>query len=278
VTSKLDGSLGILYRRPDGFAIATRGAFASTQALWATQHLRANYDLSALPDDITLLFEIVYPDNPEGPILRYGQTADLFLIGARRFDGQDAPYQELCAFGDQFGFPLVPLDAEGDHFEHLERLVERGATEQGIEGWVVRFADGFRVKVKTSEYLALARLVSHLTPGHVRDLLMNDPAALESYILLLPDEFQREGRRLADPITAQYDAELARLGQNLAEIISMSGSDDRKAFVTAVLSRYPAEAKYLFALHDDKGIRPLILRALDLATLEATTPKYGEDG
>jgi RNA ligase len=225
-----------------------------------------------------LLFEIVYPDNPEGPILRYGQTADLFLIGARRFDGQDAPYQELCALGDQFGFPLVPLDAEGDHFEHLERLVERGATEQGIEGWVVRFADGFRVKVKTSEYLALARLVSHLTPGYVRDLLMNDPAALESYILLLPDEFQREGRRLADAITAQYDAEVARLGLNLAEIISMSGSDDRKAFATAVLSRYPAEAKYLFALHDDKGIRPLILRAFDLATLEATTPKYGEDG
>jgi RNA ligase len=49
VTSKLDGSLGILFRRPDGFAIATRGAFASPQALWAIQHIRAHYDLSALP-------------------------------------------------------------------------------------------------------------------------------------------------------------------------------------------------------------------------------------
>jgi RNA ligase len=278
VTSKLDGSLGILYRPPDGFAIATRGSFTSTQALWATQHLRARYDLSALPDDVTLLFEIVYPDNPEGPILRYGETADLFLIGARRFDGRDATYGELRTLSDQFGFPLTPLDAEGDHFEHVGRLVERGATEQGIEGWVVRFADGFRVKVKTSEYLALARLVSHLTPGHVRDLLMNDPAALESYILLLPDEFQREGRRLANAITAQYDAELARLEQNLAEIVSETGSDDRKAFAAAVLAKYPADAKYLFALHDDKGIRPLILRRLDLTALEATTPKYGEDG
>jgi hypothetical protein len=66
VTSKLDGSLGILYRPPDGFAIATRGSFTSTQALWATQHLRAHCDLSALPDDVILLFEIVYPNNPEG--------------------------------------------------------------------------------------------------------------------------------------------------------------------------------------------------------------------
>ena len=65
--------------------------------------------------------------------------------------------------------------------------------------------------------------------------------------------------------------------RNLAEIISMSGSDDRKAFATAVLRALSSGAKYLFALHDNKGIRPLILRGLDLATLEATTPKYGED-
>jgi RNA ligase. len=105
VTSKLDGSLGILYRSSDGFAVATRGSFTSPQAVWATEHLRTHYDLSALPDDVTLLFEIVYPDNPEGPIPRYGQTADLVLIGARRFDGYDAAYTELRAFGDQFGFP-----------------------------------------------------------------------------------------------------------------------------------------------------------------------------
>jgi hypothetical protein len=135
------------------------------------------------------------------------------------------------------------------------RLIERGVNEQAIEGWVVRFSDGFRVKVKTSEDLALARLVSNLTPGQVRDLLMNDSTALECYTLLAPDEFQREGRRLADAITVQYDAELARLERNLAEIISAPGSDNRKIFAAAVLARYPADAKYLFALHDDKGIR-----------------------
>jgi hypothetical protein len=106
---------------------------------------------------------------------------------------------------------------------------------------------------------------------------MNDPAGLESYTLLLPDEFQREGRRLADAITSQYDAEFARLERNLAEIVRAPGSDDRKTFAAAVLARYPADAKYLFALHDGKAIRPMILRALNLSALEATTPKYGED-
>ena len=88
----------------------------------------------------------------------------------------------------------------------------------------------------------------------------------------MPDEFQREGRRLADAITAQYDAELARHERNLAEIVSLSGGNDRKAFAAPVLARYPADAKYLFALHDDKGIRAMILNVESLTTTTAWAP------
>lgn len=66
ITEKLDGSLGILVRTPDGPAITTRGSFASPQARWATTHLLSRYDVRDLPEDITLLFEIVYPDNLKG--------------------------------------------------------------------------------------------------------------------------------------------------------------------------------------------------------------------
>ena len=44
VTDKMDGSLGILYRRPDGVcAIATRGSFASDQALEANKIWSESY-------------------------------------------------------------------------------------------------------------------------------------------------------------------------------------------------------------------------------------------
>src|SRR3990172_2759927 len=49
VTEKLDGSLGILYRRNGKYCIATRGAFHSDQARWATAFLRQRYDLAGLP-------------------------------------------------------------------------------------------------------------------------------------------------------------------------------------------------------------------------------------
>jgi RNA ligase len=65
ITEKTDGSLGILYRINGDYHIATRGSFHSEQAQWATKYLRDNFNLSDLPKEITLLFEIVYPENSD---------------------------------------------------------------------------------------------------------------------------------------------------------------------------------------------------------------------
>ncbi|MBN1311752.1 MAG: hypothetical protein JXB30_10055, partial [Anaerolineae bacterium] len=58
-TDKLDGSLGILYRWQGEHRVATRGAFLSPQAQWATTWLNQRYDLSRLPENLTLLFEVI---------------------------------------------------------------------------------------------------------------------------------------------------------------------------------------------------------------------------
>src|SRR5208337_116 len=70
VLEKLDGSLGILFwyggqKRP---YIATRGSFASDQAIWATNWYRAKFgnwpiaDSAKWPKDYTPLFEIIYKE------------------------------------------------------------------------------------------------------------------------------------------------------------------------------------------------------------------------
>lgn len=64
VTDKMDGSLGILYRRPDGVcAIATRGSFASDQALEANKIWSESYSYLDVSEDYTFLFEILVPWN-----------------------------------------------------------------------------------------------------------------------------------------------------------------------------------------------------------------------
>jgi hypothetical protein len=159
VTAKLDGSLGILYRADDGARVATRGSFVSVQAQWATAHLRRRYDLRDLPDGLTLLWEIIYPGNRV--VLNYGAQADLYLLGARRIsDGADLAYDAVTALAEQYGFPVVPRVP----ITTVAELLQLAEGAIGVEGWVVRWPSGLRVKIKTMEYLALHRLLSNLTP------------------------------------------------------------------------------------------------------------------
>lgn len=280
ITEKLDGSMGVLYRGPDGPAVATRGSFSSAQARWATAYLRARYDVAALPDDVTLLFEIIYPGNTEGPILRYGATEALFLIGARRFDGYDFAYAELAAIAARFGFPLAPIYT----VTSLEELASLAATRTGIEGWVVRFAGGLRVKVKTEDYLRLHRLVVNVTSGRIRDMLLSEPEDIEPFLLRLPDEFQREARAIVAAITGAVDAEEARLRAifdgplaALAAEVARTGPAARKPYALEVRAHYRADSAYLFALLDGREIHAALLRVLDLACLPIQVRQVRDD-
>src|SRR5690606_23624256 len=79
---KIDGSLGIQYRLPDGRqAIATRGSFTSDQALHATKRLReAGWDIMPHDFAFTWLWEIVYPGNRV--VVDYGDRDELVYLGA----------------------------------------------------------------------------------------------------------------------------------------------------------------------------------------------------
>jgi RNA ligase len=63
VTEKIDGSMGIVFHHGSGWRVATRGAFDSDQARWATQFLRDNANASRLRPGTTYLVEIVYRRN-----------------------------------------------------------------------------------------------------------------------------------------------------------------------------------------------------------------------
>jgi RNA ligase len=59
VTDKMDGSLGILYRAGNEWAIATRGSFASDQARWATAWFQRYANPDFFDPRNTYLFEVI---------------------------------------------------------------------------------------------------------------------------------------------------------------------------------------------------------------------------
>jgi RNA ligase len=261
VTAKLDGTLGITYRTNDRLAIATRGSFTGPQSIWATAFLRSHYSLDELPEDLTLLFEIIFQANKI--VVDYGNRESLTLIGARWNDGRDAPYVELVEIGRRFNLPVV----EAITVANLDDLIALAYAEEGIEGWVVRFESGLRVKIKSLDYIRRSRALIGLTPQKIRELLLENPERCNTYILELPDELQDEARELADAITKLTDDEVERLQNLLAGPLAAVAQSSRREFAELVRRDYPEESTYLFMLLDGRDIRGTILRKLDVAAL-----------
>lgn len=144
-SDKEDGSLGIMYRRPDGlYAIATRGSFASDQAVHATDVIS-----DALPEQAiemmdagyTPLFEIVYPENRI--VLDYGGRDELIPLGYIHI--------ETGAY--------VPSYTNGIRtFDDIRQDLSR----DNAEGWVVWLDPYKAVKIKQADYIELHRVVTGL--------------------------------------------------------------------------------------------------------------------
>jgi RNA ligase len=251
ITEKLDGSLGILFRVDDGYRIATRGAFRSEQAEWATRFLIANYDLRDLPNELTLLFEIIYPGNRV--VVDYSGREALVLLAARnRFTGDYLPfYPAVYELGLRYGFPLPTVY----QFNNITEILERtGTLDLSEEGYVVEFADGQRFKFKGDKYLELHRLIFGLS---FNNTLAAVAAKNVAYIReQIPDEFLVQFNQWVEEIEATVTA----VKQQVQTAFEMAPTDSRKEFAIWVQANHKELAPYLFAVLDGKPLDPIIYR------------------
>lgn len=245
VTDKADGSLGIFYYEGDGLAVATRGSFASEQARHATEVLRSRYPEFVPPAGLTVLVEIVYPENRI--VIDYGGLDDLILLGAVDI-----------ATGRTFGPAAVPgwpgpvVDSFG-----YATLAEALAAppRDGREGLVVHFTDtDERVKIKYAEYVRLHRLVTGLSARTVWEVLVSG-GDLDALIEPLPDEFHAwvtaVAAELSEAVAALGKAVEAEFAAIVAEL--PDGWGRREFAARAVRSEHRGA---LFLRLDGKDYRP----------------------
>jgi RNA ligase len=251
VTEKLDGSLGILYRQGGGYKIATRGAFDSDQAHWATAFLQEYYDLSDLPDELTLLFEIIYPENRV--VVDYGERRELVLLAARnRHTGKYLPfYPELYIMAQQYGFSLPKLY----QFNNVgEIITQTGLIGPDQEGWVVEFSDGSRWKLKGDRYLELHKLISGLTFKWTLTNMAN--GTIGAARLVIPEEFLIQ----VDEWVAEIETTVRQVKEQATTAFEQAPKSSRKDFALWVQQNHQTLAPYLFSQLDGKDIEPLIYK------------------
>ncbi|MEV6926178.1 RNA ligase [Dactylosporangium sp. NPDC051485] len=247
VTDKADGSLGVLFPTPAGWAVATRGSFDSEQARHATRVWLQRYAGSFTPPPgCTLLFEIIYPANRI--VLDYGGLDDLVLLGAvdiatGRSHGPDAVPDWPGPVVESFGYATL-ADALA------------APPRDNREGLVVHFTGpDTRLKIKYAEYVRLHRIVTGLNPRVVWEAML--AGRLAELLEPLPDEFHAWASNIAAGLTAQVEDLVAEVEREYAEVVvALPEGWARKDFALAV-ARHPRRG-CLFLRLDGKDYHPLL--------------------
>jgi RNA ligase len=180
VFEKMDGSLGILFNYEDEWIFATRGSFTSPQSIKGKQILDANYNVGELFKNHTYLFEIIYPENRI--VVDYGDEEKLVLLGA--FDTKSGV--EICGteLKELEGFELVmTYKTWGETYDLLKEEISKNR-----EGYVIRFKNGFRMKIKGDEYIRLHRILTNISNRDIWKYLKEN-IPLDELLEKVPDEF-----------------------------------------------------------------------------------------
>lgn len=229
VYDKVDGSLGILYWVGDEPFIATRGSFESDQARRANEILRRS-PRPGLRRDLTYLFEIVYPANRI--CVDYGGMEDLVLLATLDTEtGEEV-------FGVPSPFVRAEEISEVSDFSSMKSL-----NLPNKEGFVVRFEDSFRFKIKFDDYVRLHSLIFSVSSRSIWRSMME---GREIPVDMLPDEIYRWVRSEKEDITARRDSIASAASEAFSRIAHLG----RKEFAGAALEyEWP---QVLFAMLDGK--------------------------
>jgi RNA ligase len=178
VFEKMDGSLGIMFKYNGEMICATRGSFTSDQALWMTEFAKEHGYDKTIVEGFTYLFEIIYPENRI--VVDYGDSKRLVLLGIIKTEsGEEIPYDEI----EMDGWDIVQ---RFDKFTELTYL--KNAIPDNKEGYVIRFSNGSRMKIKGEEYLRLHKIMTNLSTTSVWEVLSTG-GKMEDYLENVPDEF-----------------------------------------------------------------------------------------
>lgn len=252
VFEKIDGSLIIAYWYEGRWNVATRGSFDNPYVDYAKTFLST---FGNLPTDLTYMFEVVLPPGTDPMPRAVKHDPGLYYLGAREtHSGKD-----MGQFRSEY-WPTFTARSYGEI--DINQLAKWAETEEGQEGWVVRWSNGFRLKVKTAWYLKLFRAISQISEKHFRELYAEDCSSLvEGYTRILaeiPEELRAESEQILTKIQVETLRRLSKIDDSYQEVLNLFPFD-RKQLANHIKT-HPDKA-YIFQKLDGKDIvRDLILK------------------
>jgi RNA ligase len=249
VFEKMDGSLGILFWYEGNWVFASKGSFTSEQSIKGRE-LLSKYDIQPLPKGYSILVEIIYPENRI--VLDYDNEEKLVVLSmVSKVSGKEFDYSSVVQICEATGFPVVKRYDGIDDYKTLKSIIKKNQ-----EGFVIRFRNGFRMKIKGKEYVRLHRILTGFSNVSVWETLKNGED-ISGYLENVPDEFDKWIKGVVRDLRYgyfQYGEYAGKLfdGSMYGKYNDKEPVTDRKVFAEWVLKQDNHLQPILFKMFDKK--------------------------
>lgn len=190
VYEKLDGSLGILFYYNNEWIFSSRGSFISKQAQKGEQFIK-QFNLDRLNKNLSYIFETIYPENKI--VVDYNDKEAVIFLTAFNKKGEEINVENDI---QMLGIEIV------NKFKKQDPYILKHQNIPNKEGYVLKFTNGERVKIKFENYIKLHKLISNLTVKNILKWMctLNKNSILDK----IPDEYYNWFYNLQNEINNQY--------------------------------------------------------------------------
>ena len=207
-------------------------------------------------DGFTYLFEIIYPENRI--VVDYQGQERLVLLGIINTEtGEEVPYSDLFD-----GFDVVKkYDGIRDYSELKDKV------EQNAEGFVVRFSNGDRMKIKGDEYLRLHKIMTNISTTGIWEHLSTG-GDINELLKDVPDEFYQKVKNYSDTLSYGFYRVSEHCGKShdyfrYGKYGDIEVEPTKKEYAEHVMNYcYPPYRSVMFAIWDGKPTDKLIWNIL----------------
>jgi len=241
VYEKMDGSLGIFFYYMGEPVFASRGSFTSDQAIKGVELLNKYNWKDGTYEGYTYLFEIIYSENRI--VVNYGDTEELIVLGViNTITGEECNFVEM----ESEGFVIVKKYYTIKNYEHLKTL-----NWENKEGFVVKFTNGDRCKIKFEDYLRLHKIMTEISTKTVWECLSKGDDIYEM-LKDVPDEFFKG----IDVYIKELKSEYRLMEEKTTSTFNLHKGLNRKEFAEEV--KWNKYSPVLFRMMDGKDYSDII--------------------
>lgn len=208
VYEKMDGSLIHMWFYDGKWNFSSKGSFIWENLEVAKSIFEERYHYGCLNTHYTYCFELISPENKI--VVDYKGKRDLVLLNIIDSYGKEISPHEIKMFGEFFGFSLPKVYDCEDFTKLKEEYSHLKGTEH--EGFVIRYSNGFRMKVKLDNYLVLHRIFSNFSPLTFWESVdLNTLKIKTEFLESLPEEFQSQTEKIVNSLESQMLTEWDRI-------------------------------------------------------------------